>query len=174
MPGIRQLLKEDLAELRRRRQQEMLDAIRGGFVLTCPYGWVYHDDNCYLFTQHRSTWQNMREHCNARGGGYLAEIGSREENEFVKEELRKRHQEHTRGSVSYFLGGTDREREGVWKWIRTGELIEFKDFKPPEPNNDKSEHCLTLFEESDFGWNDDQCDKKLHGICKISVGYKFT
>ncbi|XP_069118771.1 C-type lectin domain family 4 member K-like [Argopecten irradians] len=134
----------------------------GGFVLTCRYGWVYHDDNFYLFTQHGSTWQN--EDCNARGGGRNSR--SREENEFVKEELRKRHLEHTRGSVSYFLGGTDREREGVWKWIRTDELIEFKHFKPTEPNNDKSEHCLTLLEESDFGWNDDQCDKNYMEFAK--------
>ncbi|XP_033758889.1 perlucin-like protein [Pecten maximus] len=174
MPGLQYLIREDYEKLSR-RYDEILAILKGGILLTCPEGWVYHDDNCYLFRRTKSTWQEAREFCQLKGA-YLAEIRGNRENEFVKSEMRKiRKAEHPRDFRSYFIGGTDRDREGVWIWVRTGERIAYKDFAPSEPNNGRGEgfeDCLMMFGEQDFLWNDDRCTSTYFGVCKTSVRQK--
>ena len=64
---------------------------------------------------------------------------------------------NNRGSDRYlgrtmWLGGTDRELEGRWKWV-TGEPWVFENWTPPEPNNDGGvEHYLAM--KSDSWWID--------------------
>ncbi|XP_021347791.1 snaclec B9-like [Mizuhopecten yessoensis] len=88
MPELRRIIEAESAKVRR-KYEAILATLKGGILLTCEAGWVYYDDNCYLFLRGaKGGWQNVREKCQSRGA-YLAEIRSAEENSFVKSEARK-------------------------------------------------------------------------------------
>ena len=70
-------------------------------------------------------------------------------------------------------------QEGLWKWTRTGEQVEFTDWCSGEPNNggvDKNEHCLHLwFGSCDFKWNDCECfeiesfNRSIKPVCQRDI-----
>jgi hypothetical protein len=74
-------------------------------------------------------WNSAKTACAALGG-HLATITSQAENDWIYGNL-------LNGAgipSSFWLGGTDSDQEGVWKWI-TGESWEYKNWCPNEPNN---------------------------------------
>jgi hypothetical protein len=74
-------------------------------------------------------------------GGYLATITSLDENNDVDEIA----------SSNEWLGATDRELEGTWKWL-TGENWTYSNWNPNEPNNSGNEDGLHFY--SNGKWND--------------------
>ena len=73
-------------------------------------------------------WNYAKQSCEAMGG-YLAVITSTEENNFVSQNVLPK-----TNAVCAYLGGTDEEQEGVWKWV-TDEKWEYTNFAVQEPNN---------------------------------------
>ena len=75
------------------------------------------------------TWHDARDYC-ASLGAHLVTISSLEENQLVYDLL-----------PWGWLGGTDEDNEGVWRWV-TGEPWVFINWYPGEPNNCcLPEHC---------------------------------
>jgi len=74
-------------------------------------------------------------------GGYLATITNSDENNDVDEIA----------TSNEWLGGTDKEVEGVWEWI-TGEEWTYSNWNPNEPNNSNNEDGLHIY--SNGKWND--------------------
>ena len=74
-------------------------------------------------------------------GGYLATITSLDENNDVDEIA----------TSNEWLGATDRELEGTWKWL-TGENWTYSNWNPNEPNNSGNEDGLHFY--SNGKWND--------------------
>ena len=94
--------------------------------------------------------------------GYLATLTSAEENAFVAELVRA-----ALGNYSQtWVGGSDRETEGVWQWIagpETGTIFwagaavdgQYHNwFRPQEPNNNGNEDGLSAFYFGNLLWND--------------------
>jgi thiol-disulfide isomerase/thioredoxin len=75
------------------------------------------------------TWQEAKEYCE-RHGGHLATATSAEENQFIYENFG-----HDRVC---WLGATDEENEGTWKWV-TGEPWEYANWFEGEPSNGEGE-----------------------------------
>lgn len=95
------------------------------------------------------TWDEAKAHCESLGG-HLATITSDEENSFIKNLI------SSGTKNAYWLGASDVEEEGVWKWI-TGEPFEFTDWGSGEPNNDSDEDYLELLIKAfnyQSKWND--------------------
>lgn len=71
---------------------------------------VFEGHSYYLYTPESGTWDDVLRACNANGG-YPAVINSAEENEFLFAYM------VDRGIGEAFIGYTDLDEEGNWKWV---------------------------------------------------------
>jgi thiol-disulfide isomerase/thioredoxin len=71
------------------------------------------------------TWHEAKKYCEQLGG-HLATATSAEENEFLYNQFGRDH--------VCWLGATDEEAEGTWKWV-TGEAWDFENWHSGEPSN---------------------------------------
>ncbi|BFZ25385.1 hypothetical protein BsWGS_28424 [Bradybaena similaris] len=126
----------------------------------CRDGWLYFDDSCYGFGESRVTWGDAQTVCQVYKGK-LAEIGTGEENEFLKTMARGKQAEYT------FMGGTDIFSEGIWEWASTGYIIyPFMEWAQGEPNDAAGEDCLALSRDLSYRWSDYNCNNAANFICE--------
>jgi hypothetical protein len=103
------------------------------------------------------TWSQAKESCSTQGG-YLATVTSKEESDWIKTQ-------NLIGSHKWgvFLGGTDSENEGTWKWI-TGEPFTYSDWSIGQPDNwnghGDGEDYLHFWFETQSKWNDIASDSQ--------------
>ena len=131
--------------------------IRGSFIYSIhPY--YYYNRNDY------SNFEAATSKCN-EDSGYLIKIDTLAENNLIKTQIVE----------NSWIGLTDNDREGVWKWIKDN--TNFMNFRPSpwnrgEPNNggyhsDNSddEDCAELYTSGQ--WNDDRCNNPKAFICEF-------
>uniref|UniRef100_A0A8B9HV03 C-type lectin domain-containing protein n=1 Tax=Astyanax mexicanus TaxID=7994 RepID=A0A8B9HV03_ASTMX len=108
-------------------------------------GWIYFSSSVYYVSNVKRSWTESRIECRNRGAD-LVIINSREE------QVRKR---------EVWIGLSDTEKEGVWKWVDGSELItEF--WRPGEPNGLEKENCLL----TSYDWIDHGCSLQYVCICE--------
>ena len=107
----------------------------------------------YLLVYDSLDWDEAKAYCEARGG-HLATITSEEEDAFVQK---------LAPSGGCWVGATDRETEGTWKWI-TGETWSYTNWGSGEPNNANSGEDALEFHSS--YWNDNNESGKKPFICE--------
>lgn len=108
--------------------------------------WGYHS---YAWFDHCETWQEAEEYCEALGG-HLAVISSPEENEAVYNYVR------LRGYENAFIGYSDSEIEGVWRWVN-GERSDYTNWNEGEPNAFTNDEDYARFTGLNSGvWNDSE------------------
>ena len=77
----------------------------------------------YQVIDANSTWVDAQAEASLKNyaglSGYLVEIGSAEENYFVSNLL---------GDRYGWIGATDYESEGVWRWGESGELVTYSNW----------------------------------------------
>ena len=101
-------------------------------------------------------------------GGHLVTITSEAENHFVKEFI---------GASNLWLGATDRDKEGTWKWI-SGETFSFSDWGSGQPDNDAggaegSENYAHIWASSG-SWNDNNGNVQYPFVCEIDRAYTVS
>lgn len=111
---------------------------------------VQWGDHYYQFFDEKITWKEAKQKCEELGG-HLATITSKDEQEFITS--CSQHNINTK----YWLGATDEETEGEWKWV-TEEKFEYSNWNRTQPDNKNGvEHYLVLNEKLwNFGWNDSE------------------
>ncbi|XP_075759503.1 uncharacterized protein LOC102457847 [Pelodiscus sinensis] len=124
----------------------------------CQPGWALFQGSCYLFSSTNGTWQVARNNCLAQGAD-LVVISERTEQGYL---VRRG------GSVRYWIGLTDKEREGDWRWVDDTPLT-LAYWNEDEPNNllsptPEGEDCAQLLETS--LWNDEPCSFSYRWICE--------
>ncbi len=80
--------------------------------------------------------------------GYLATVTSAEENAFIDSII---------GSNDVWLGGSDKDKEGTWKWMagpEKGQTFSYTNWTNGEPNNYNNEDYLMMYA-STGKWNDE-------------------
>ncbi|NBR70218.1 MAG: hypothetical protein EBT69_08615, partial [Verrucomicrobia bacterium] len=97
------------------------------------------------------TWEQAKADAEARGG-HLATITSDSEKAFT-ETFTGTFIPSGSGVNLIWLGASDGETEGVWKWV-TGERWGFTAWYPGEPNNDGNQDCLILEYSNHVYWDD--------------------
>ena len=119
-----------------------------------------------------SDWNRAQSIC-ALYGGHLVTITGQEENDFVFDLLKR---EGYSADYSVFLGATDRDSEGNWKWV-TGETFGYKNFVSGEPNGGTGANYLQIYKSyysaNKLGW-DDTSDGKAYFICEWDSAEKAT
>lgn len=118
----------------------------------------------YMLYDKSCTWTDAKRYCELMDG-HLVTITSQEEQNFIENNLIIA---GTKGV--YWLGGSDAEVEGQWKWV-TGEDWGYANWHSAEPNNKSidggTENYLamyhydassTYYDEYNGKWNDSQDD----------------
>eukprot|EP00063_Salmo_salar_P076239 XP_014051074.1 PREDICTED: C-type lectin domain family 4 member E-like isoform X1 [Salmo salar] len=121
-------------------------------------------ESCWYFVStEKKTWSESRKDCLERGAD-LVIINSKKEMRFLYG-LKKR----------VWIGLTDRETEGSWKWIDGTPLnTRFWGSNQPSSGGGHSTHqekdCVELDDgqhQPEKTWNDSNCDNKLEWICEL-------
>ena len=131
-------------------------------VKGCQGKWEKHGDRCYLWSDKdmKKTWTDAEEFCQQEGGN-LVSVTSEAINEHIYKEKKRR-------DLSWlWLGGSDQDKEGVWKWS-DGSLWEINNWNLGEPSNQTGQHCLSQAFYS-LKWNDYNCNAKLNVICSQTL-----
>lgn len=113
-----------------------------------PSGAKEYNGHTYYVFKSEVTWSKAKKYCENRGG-HLATITSQKENDFVSSLIEKR------GITNCWLGATDKEKEGTWKWV-TGEKFKYTSWASDQPDgnsNNGAEHYLGTYRYRDE-WND--------------------
>nr|QLC27663.1 C-type lectin receptor-like protein [Carassius auratus] len=133
----------------------------------CPEDWLHLEGRCYFFSDGKLDWQHSKESC-ASMGGHLSILHSHQQHHALESVAR------SRGGVDYhyWIGLSDLETEGVWKWV-DNTLVNrtFWSEGDKEPNNHQSggihgEDCAVLDSRSKT-WFDVPCDFSYKRICEM-------
>ncbi|XP_023827699.1 CD209 antigen-like protein E isoform X1 [Salvelinus sp. IW2-2015] len=120
-------------------------------------GWCHFGSSFYLFSTVGKTWEQSKHDC-VRRGADLVIIDSREEQNFI-----------IGFNGMFWIGLSDRETEGSWKWV-DGTPLTIQYWKSGEPNSyggeeDCAERSL-IYSNTEQSWNDAQCGQLKLGICE--------
>ena len=80
---------------------------------TGSLGWVYNNGYCYMFTSYHVDYLKAEELCNEEGA-YLADVMTKEENDFIKSVLIVI---NPKDGTDYWLGGLDADRDKGLQWM---------------------------------------------------------
>ena len=133
-------------------------------AVSIPADAVKYGSHYYKAYDDPMSWTDAKVYCESLGG-HLATVTSSEENDFIFSIIRNKTKN------IYWLGGTDKETEGIWTWI-TGETWNFANWSlgnpdygaPPKPDCDRDEDDYLQIYRSDMTgnppgtWNDDSDD----------------
>uniref|UniRef100_A0A3B4CXD5 C-type lectin domain-containing protein n=1 Tax=Pygocentrus nattereri TaxID=42514 RepID=A0A3B4CXD5_PYGNA len=118
----------------------------------------------YYISTEKKSWSESRKFCTDRGAD-LVIINSREEQEFITK---------TFGSYQAWIGLTDTEKEGDWKWVDNSRLTtEF--WWTGEPNDyEGKENCAVtdlwfVSNKNVQTWADYPCNHPAVGICEKRI-----
>lgn len=117
-----------------------------------PENAVEFEGHYYKLYELNMSWENAQEYFkNIKG--HLATITSQKENDFIYNYIR------SIGYESAYFGATDKENEGILKWV-TNENFVYNNWHNNEPNNEYgNEHYgLFYYKYLDGTWNDGGTD----------------
>lgn len=142
------------------------------FAATCEAEWTSFGSSCYKLYTSTSAQDRKKPKVNCQNvGGTLVKIETDKENDFIKNEYL-----NTKGM--YWIGLSDIDKEGEWKWTDGIGLTGYKKWKSGQPNNKGDQDCVAILG-GDYNvghhnaeWNDLKCSKQLGYICKKSPGEK--
>ncbi|XP_036065752.1 CD209 antigen-like protein E [Oryzias melastigma] len=139
----------------------------------CMPGWFLSNTSCYFYGKRQFNkginWTTSREDCIRRGAD-LAVFDTVEEHIMVFERLPKvKWGTYLWGIGGLWIGLTDHQREGTWKWINNATLNYTRFWMDGEPNNHWSaEHCVGLMN-TDKGLKslfDARCESHREYLCE--------
>uniref|UniRef100_A0A8C2CXF6 C-type lectin domain-containing protein n=1 Tax=Cyprinus carpio TaxID=7962 RepID=A0A8C2CXF6_CYPCA len=116
-------------------------------------GWMCHQSSLYFFSSEMKNWTESRRYCRERGADLII-INNRGEE--VSERL----------CVSVWIGLTDSDEEGRWKWV-DGSTLTSGFWTSGEPNSymGLEEDCVV----ASYGWNDCPCNGAFRWICEKTI-----
>nr|XP_055061352.1 C-type lectin domain family 4 member K-like [Misgurnus anguillicaudatus] len=168
-----QILNSNLVEERRKLQSQndnltkernQIHLEMGGLQKALSnFGWKYFKSSLYSISTVNMNWTAGRLHCN-KSGADLVVINSKEEMIFVHSLI---------SDMGAWLGLTDAENEGVWKWV-DGKDLTTSYWVRGQPDNGGihgNEDCgATAFDAPALqSWHDCPCDYISFVICEKSV-----
>ncbi|XP_039205130.1 C-type lectin domain family 4 member E-like [Crotalus tigris] len=141
--------------LQKMEEQLLRIEIKLNILQNCrDISWQRFETNAYYFSDTEQNWEMAKEKC-AEHDSHLVIINTKKEQDFVTRNLKS----------SIWLGLTDTEEEGTWRWV-DGSLPVERSWRQGEPNNggQKDEDCAVLYKEGK--WNDIRCDTHVKFVCE--------
>ncbi|XP_070822322.1 C-type lectin domain family 4 member E-like isoform X2 [Chaetodon trifascialis] len=135
----------------------------------CPDTWLHVGDQCFHLDTDRHDWSSSAEKCKEIGG-HLAILTNREQHEAVEKEGKRIGGLYT----NYWIGLTDSESEGHWKWVDNSTVTTpFWSVQPREPDNNLSggeegEDCAVVSSYT-HNWYDVPCSFIYPRVCQMDA-----
>ena len=123
---------------------------------SCPDGWEELEDQCYFWSTTESSWFDAEEFCNDKDG-HLASITNQETHMYLRYKVNI-----VDGLGDIWVGGSDLEQGGVWRWA-DGTVWNFTRWATkPVPQPDGRRQCLAIYHQlADDGWHDWKCGHQM-------------
>lgn len=102
----------------------------------------------------QATHADAQRIATAKGGNLVAINDATEMSRMLA--LIKNSKHYTTSNIGWYIGASDAEKEGTWKWD-TGEAFSYKNWYKGEPNNNnagKAENYAAIYNKSTGAWND--------------------
>uniref|UniRef100_A0A668S681 C-type lectin domain-containing protein n=1 Tax=Oreochromis aureus TaxID=47969 RepID=A0A668S681_OREAU len=106
----------------------------------CEEGWEQHGGKCYYFSTNKSSWNESRDDCRAKGGD-LVKIDNK-----------------------FWIGLTDSAEQGRWLWV---DGLSYWNYY--EPDNWPEDDCVLMGDKGDRylkSWSDTSCKVSRRSICE--------
>ncbi len=120
------------------------------------HGWVRYPRNGHFYKL--ITWQlpwHEGERYGLRNQGHLVTIRSEEEEKWLSTRFSHK--------ITIWIGLTDEEQEGIWKWI-SGDTSEYRNWHTGEPmQGTNANHCVFRWG-GELAWNDTSFDRRLWAL----------
>ena len=100
----------------------------------CPAGWHSFQTSCYHLPVGKKSWYSAKLECSSNNGAQLVKIDSSEENDFIKTTF-------LADGAGYWIGLTDEETEGIWKWSDGSILAGFQKWHESQPSGIPLKNC---------------------------------
>ncbi|XP_077081892.1 C-type lectin domain family 4 member M-like [Siphateles boraxobius] len=120
-------------------------------------GWIYYKSNLYFLSSEKKSWTESRRDCTVRGADLII-INNREEQDFAFWKI-------SAGVGQVWIGLTDSELEGRWKWV-DGSTLTSGFWAGAEPGGKTSENCALTH---GSGWDDYPCNDIFKCICEKRI-----
>ncbi|XP_064416266.1 hepatic lectin-like [Latimeria chalumnae] len=137
--------------------QEEISTLKEKYLL-CNFnqGWLHFQNKCYYLSSSTADWRKAKENCIGLQS-HLAVV--------TTQKLQNLLQERT-GDEKYWIGLSDIEVEGQWKWVDGTDYNSNEKFwMPGEPNaEDSGEDCAHFWKAGK--WNDGPCNRHYKFICE--------
>ncbi|XP_045194284.2 perlucin-like protein [Mercenaria mercenaria] len=130
-------------------------------VFACPDGWEMFQDSCYLFVDSCKSFTNAENNCRSLDAR-LVHVESGEENTFLRSYL------SGLPMADYWIGMTDEDQEGNWKWYGNGVDVQFFDWKPGEASSNRHENCAVFGDTISYTWADVACGSRRKSVCEMT------
>ncbi|KAL4218171.1 hypothetical protein ACF0H5_022907 [Mactra antiquata] len=140
----------------------LLGAEQLGPLNACYDGWMAFGGSCYLFAHNPATFTEAEHYCRQHHNSHLVHVNTDLENRFIRDRLRDLK------SKDWWVGLTDEDIEGVWKWYGTDTTAKFTDWNPGQPDPSE-EDCATFHAGFDFRWADLPCTNHYTPICEMQA-----
>ncbi|XP_072025170.1 C-type mannose receptor 2-like [Amphiura filiformis] len=128
----------------------------------CRSGWDFNGHSCYHYGTSALTWANAEAQCESMSATLVVIEDDREFN-YLKNYHRYRYPEEL-----FWIGLSDSEEEGVWKWISGQTTYPFDGayWSQGSPDNSTAgaEHCSQL--NGTHFYDDVSCDSTIKYICE--------
>ena len=124
------------------------------------------DDHCYYWSASEQSWQISESLCKSMNG-HLAAVTNSEIHNFLMKKATNALK------TSFWIGGTDQDREGTWKWTDGSkwEFTKWADQPEQQPSNGSYQNCLQIkhTNHAKNGWNDHWCSYNYRFICSWKI-----
>ncbi|KAH3813888.1 hypothetical protein DPMN_142358 [Dreissena polymorpha] len=131
------------------------------YYTTCKDGWVPFSGSCYLFRAQGMSFTEAEHFCRQHENSHLVHVDDALENSFLKDRMR------AYKDAFWWVGLTDDDIEGVWKWYDTDEMPTFTDFMPGDGGDHNKEDCATFGPgPADYSWVDASCSGPISVLCE--------
>ncbi|XP_059361674.1 CD209 antigen-like protein C [Carassius carassius] len=152
----RQQLQTKITNLTEERDQ--LKSERKDLLKKFADGWKCHQSSLYFISSETKNWNESRRYCRERETDLII-INNTEEQDFVGN--------ISGGSGHFWIGLTDIEEEGRWKWVDgSNSSITSGFWASGEPNSKGNEDCALNYSP---GWADFPCDYMFKWICEKNI-----
>ncbi|XP_067224653.1 CD209 antigen-like protein C [Chanodichthys erythropterus] len=121
-------------------------------------GWTNYQYSVYFISSEKKSWTESRRYCTDRGADLII-INNKEEQNFVRN--------ITSSADLVWIGLTDSDVEGTWKWVDgTSMTSGFSFWGSGEPNGNTKENCTLIYSS---GWADYPCNDNFKWICEKTI-----